>query len=509
MLFASVLRTPPILALAVLAGALPGPTAAQAPDLDIVLANGRVIDPESGLDAPRQVGIRGASIMAVSEKPLEPRLRPGGTRLDVTGLVVAPGFIDLHAHGQSARANEFQAHDGVTTALELEWGFPQVARWLASRAGKARINYGVSVSHGSLRTLLLPALGPRAAAELAAVTGDFDVLLSPPPASALVLGRREPLADDRLPALREGIEQGLREGGLGIGMAHEYYPGADRREIFRVFEMAAALGAPIFTHVRSLGMDPMQEVIADAAATGASLHIVHVNSKSQDQLPVVLDLIAGCQRRGLDVTTEAYPYTAGSTSIQSAIFDEGWRERLGIDYGDLQWQATRERLTAESFARYRQQGGVVIVHNMKEAMIELCMRTPFVMVASDGMPYAPGAHPRSAGTFSRVLARYVRERGVLSLMEALRKMTVMPARRLEGVAPSMKNKGRLREGADADITVFDPTSVRDTASFETDLSFSEGIRHVLVAGTLVVRDGATVAGAFPGRAILGEKGPRR
>ena len=143
---------------------------------------------------------------------------------------------------------------------------------------------------------------------------------------------------------------------------------------------------------------------------------------------------------------------------------------------------------------------------MKEEMIDLAMRTPFVMVASDGMPYAPGAHPRSAGTFSRVLGRYVRERGVVSLQEALGKMTLMPARRLEGVAPAMRNKGRLREGADADITVFDPATVRDTATFETDLSFSEGIRHVLVAGTFVVRDGATVEGAFPGRAIVGARG---
>ena len=132
------------------------------------------------------------------------------------------------------------------------------------------------------------------------------------------------------------------------------------------------------------------------------------------------------------------------------------------------------------------------------------MGTPFVMVASDGMPYAPGAHPRSAGTFSRVLGRYVREQGVLTLMEALRKMTIMPARRLEGVAPSMKNKGRIKVGGDADITVFDPDKILDTATFEEGLSFSEGIEHVLVHGTFVVREGRTVAGAQPGRAVLGQ-----
>jgi dihydroorotase len=460
------------------------------------------MDPESGTDAVRHVGLRGDRIAVVSAEPLDGRLRPGGTRVDATGLVVAPGFIDLHAHGQSARANEFQAHDGVTTALELEVGVPEVSRWLRSRSGRAILHYGATASHGGIRTLVIPSVADRARAELQALEGDLDGVQAAP-GSARLQGLREALPDERLPALRAALEAALREGGLGIGMAHQYYPGADQREIFRVFEYAAAWDVPIFTHVRSMTVEAMQEVIANAAATGASLHIVHVNSMSLGHLPLVLDLIAGAQRRGLDVTTEAYPYTAGSTGIQSAIFDEGWRERMGLDYADVQWQATRERLTAESFARYRKQGGIVILHAMKEDMIDLAMRTPFVMVASDGMPYAPGAHPRSAGTFSRVLGRYVRERKALSLMDALRKMTLMPAQRLEKMAPAMKAKGRLREGADADLTVFDPATIRDTATFETDLSFSEGVRHVFVAGTAVVRDGATVTGVFPGRAIRG------
>ncbi len=495
------------LILAACAWALGSSARAQERDLDVVLAGGRVMDPETGLDAVRHVGLRADRIAAVSEKPLDARLVPGGARIDVAGLVVAPGFIDLHAHGQSARANEFQAHDGVTTALELEWGAAEVARWLASRAGRALVHYGASVSHGDVRTLVIPAVADRAKAELAAVTGDFDAFRASPE-SALLQGRRETLTDDLLPTLRAALEAGLRQGGLGIGMAHQYYPQTDRREIFRVFQYAARWDVPIFTHVRAMGMDAMQEVVANAAATGASLHIVHANSMSLGQLPLVLDLIEGAQRRGLDVTTEAYPYTAGSTGIESAIFDDGWRERLGIDYGDVQWQATRERLTADSFARYRRQGGIVIIHFMKEEMIDLAMRTPFVMVASDGMPYASGAHPRSAGTFSRVLGRYVRERKALGLMDALRKMTLLPALRLEKLSAAMKTKGRLREGADADVTVFDPATVRDTATFETDLSFSEGIRHVFVAGTAVVKDGLTVKGVFPGRPILGRYGQK-
>jgi N-acyl-D-aspartate/D-glutamate deacylase len=244
-------------------------------------------------------------------------------------------------------------------------------------------------------------------------------------------------------------------------------------------------------------------VIADAAATGVSLHIVHVNSMSMGSLPFVLDLIESARKQGVDVTTEAYPYTAASTFLESTIFDDGWQERLGISYGELQWEKTGERLTQETFERYRKQGGTVIMHFMKPEWISRAMASPLVMIASDGMPYAPGAHPRSAGTFSRVLGVYVREQKVLPLMDALAKMTIMPARRLEAIAPQMKNKGRLRVGADADITVFDPEHVIDTATFEKGLSFSAGIDHVLVNGVAVVTDGRTVPNAFPGRAVRG------
>src|SRR3990172_1300973 len=294
--------------------------AAQGRDLDLVLAGGRVLDPETGLDAERDVGIASGSIAAVYEGSLSSRLKPGGTLIDARGLIVAPGFIDLHAHGQTNRANEFQAHDGVTTALELEGGYGGVGDWIASRKGRALLNFGASVSHGTLRVHAMPqyaekvkALGSSAEAEVERELRD---------------GLYAPLPEERTEALHQLFEKGLREGGLGIGMPHQYYPGADRREIFRVFEFAAEKDVPIYTHVRSIGVEAMQEVIADAAATGASLHIVHVNSMSLWDLPLVLEIIEGARKRGVDVTTEAYPYTAGSTSIESAIFDEGWQDRL-------------------------------------------------------------------------------------------------------------------------------------------------------------------------------------
>jgi dihydroorotase len=463
---------------------------------DTVITGGRVMDPESKLDAVRHLGIKDGRIAAISEKPLT-----GRASIDAKGLVVAPGFIDLHAHGQTNQANEYQVHDGVTTALELEVGMPSVAAFLKSREGKALINFGTTASHGAMRTMSMKEFATEAKAWRESA-GRWR--------EASEKGRYKALTDpEEYSLMAATMERGLKEGALGLGVAHQYYPGASREEIFRVFQMAARWKVPIFTHVRAMGVESMQEVIANAAATGASLHIVHVNSMSLGNLPLVVDVIESARARGLDITTEAYPYTAASTFLESTIFDGDWQQRLGISYGDLQWQNTGERLTRETYERYRKDGGVVIMHMMKPEWIQRAMASPFVIIGSDGMPYAPGAHPRSAGTFSRVLGLYVREQKILGLMDALAKMTVMPAKRLEPVASAMKNKGRIRVGADADITVFDPAAVKDTATFEKGLSFSEGISHVLVNGVAVVRDGKTVPNTFPGRAITSSFGQGR
>ena len=463
--------------------------AAQAP-FDIVIAGGRVMDPESGLDAIRHIGIRGGKIAAISATPLQ-----GRVVLDAIGRVVAPGFIDMHAHGQSAEANEYQAHDGVTTALELEVGVPEMGRFLQARTGKALLNFGATVSHGAVRTMSMRQFAGERAAWQNSDEFSFEIMNK---------GRYSPLNDaEEYTLLGAAMERGLREGGLGLGVATQYYAAASREEIFKVFQMAQRWKVPVFTHVRSMAPEAMQEVIANAAATGVPLHIVHVNSMSLGQLPFVLDLIESARKQGMDITTEAYPYTAASTFLESVMFDDGWQERLGIGYGDLQWQATGERMTAETFAKFRAKGGVVIMHMMKPEWIRRAMASPFVMIASDGMPYSPRAHPRSAGTFSRVLGLYAREEKVLSLMDALAKMTIMPAKRLEAIAPRMKDKGRIRIAADADITVFDAERVRDAATFEKGLAFSQGIHHVLVNGVAVVRDGKTVPNAFPGQAVTG------
>jgi N-acyl-D-aspartate/D-glutamate deacylase len=245
----------------------------------------------------------------------------------------------------------------------------------------------------------------------------------------------------------------------------------------------------------------LEEVLSATAITGAPLHVVHISSMGLRATPLLLQIIAEAQSRGLDVTTECYPYTATQTNIESAIYDEGWQEALGIDYKDLQWVATGERLTAESFARYRKVGGGVIGHSIPEEIARTAVASPLTMIASDGGLQNGKGHPRGSGTYARVLGRYVRDQKALTLMDALRKMTIMPARRLERIAPMMKNKGRIRAGADADLTIFDPASVIDKSTFEEPARYSEGIKHVLVGGVFVVKESRLQPGVNPGRAV--------
>ena len=449
---------------------------------DVVIANGRVMDPESGLDAVRNVGIGGGKIRAISAIPLQ-----GKTIIDAKGLVVAPGFIDLHEHGQEAKNYQFQAHDGVTTSLELEAGTADVAGWYAKREEKSLINFGVSIGHIPVRMKVMHDPGTFLP------TGDAAHRAATP---------------EELAAISADMEKGFREGAVAEGMGVNYTAAATHWEILEMFKIAARHGASVHVHLRyaglgepATGLAALEEVLAAAAATGAPLHVVHVTSMGLKFTPELIAMVEGAQRHGLDVTTECYPYTAGSTALESAIFDPGWQENMGITYKDVQWAETGERLTAETFETYRKKGGIVVIHSIPEDAARTAVANPIVMIASDGMPITGSkVHPRGQGTFSRVLGHYVREEKALDLMTALRKMTLMPAQRLEKRAPIFKDKGRIRVGADADITVFDAARVIDKATYEEPLQYSAGIQFVFVSGVEVLKDGQFVESVFPGRA---------
>lgn len=450
-----------------------------AADFDVVILQGRVMDPESRLDAVRNVGIRNGKIEALTSRPIK-----GQTTIDGKGLVVAPGFIDLHQHGQIPENYRAQVMDGVTSSLELEVGAPDINAWYAERAGKAAVNYGASIGHIRVRMQVMND------------PGDFL------PSGAAI---QKAASGDELKQIAQQLEQGLRQGAVAVGFSTAYTPGATAWETLEVFRIAARYKASVHVHLRwarDKSLESINEVLGPAAITGAPLHIVHLNSSGAKYTPQLLSVITEARSRGLDVTTECYPYTAGMTKIASAIFDDGWQQNLGIDYKDLQWPDTGERLTAETFARYRKTTGWVITFTNTEEMVRAAVVSPLTMIASDGIPYVDGrSHPRSAGTYARILGHYVRDEGSLSLMEALRKMTLAPAQRLEKRTPSMRYKGRIRVGADADIVVFNPSRVTDRATYQQPGLYSEGIQCVLVNGVPVVKDGRLQEGVTPGRAV--------
>ena len=450
---------------------------------DIVLKGGRVIDPESKLDAVRNVGIRNGKIVAISTTPLT-----GTLTLDATGLIVAPGFIDLHSHGQDEANYRLKALDGVTTALEMEIGVADVDRYYRDREPGQFVNYGATIGHVPSRMQIMkdpsPSLVPKA-------DGAYKVA-----------------SDEEITALRRRVETGLSQGALGLGFGIQYTPGASAWEILEMFRAAGKVKAPAFIHVRGMGragswsaLTSLEEIIAASVITGTPVHMVHVTSSSLSQTPQVLATMTEARARGVDISTECYSYNAALTDIASAIFSPGWQNVLGVDYGALEWVATGERLTEESFNKLRPGGGHVIMHMIPDSALEAAIKHPLVMIASDGGLDNGQGHPRSAGTYARVLGRYVREKQWIDLPEAIRKMTLMPAQRLEQRTPMMRSKGRIKIGADADITVFDPTTVLDQATFGKPAIPSIGMKYVLVNGQPVVLNGELQQTVKAGRGV--------
>lgn len=485
-------------------------------EYDIVLAGGRVIDPETGLDAVRNVAIRDGRIAAVSTAALQ-----GQRVIDVSGLIVSPGFIDMHAHGQTILANRVQAFDGVTTALELESGAYPIDTYYAERAAEGRpINYGASVNWLSARIATLLDLEP---------SGDADWFTQ----ALNQDGWQNTLATpDQLAEIEARVTEGLLQGGLGVGFLTGYAPGSGHKEYYRINKLAAKFNVPTFTHARFLSMaepqssfEAIQEIIAVAAGTGVHAHIVHLNSISLKDIELIRPMILTARAQGVELSTEAYPYGAGATSIGAAMFrGAGWRERIG-GISAQNFAVDGRRLTEEEFAQLQAEAPEtdIIIHFLdasepaERALIDQAILMPEGVIASDGgdwlqanqplpgdtwpLPETAWSHPRSAGTYARFISDYVTDRKVLELRQAIAKVSYLPAKLLQDAIPQMRRKGRIQVGADADIVVFKLADFDDMATFAKPAQLSRGVQYSLINGQFLIEDALLDAAALPGQAV--------
>ena len=452
------------------------------PIYDLVLNNGRVIDPASETDNVTNLGISTGTIQAITNNPIE-----GREEINCRGLVVAPGAIDMHSHGQNDENYRIQARDGVTTALELELGVLNINEWYGEREGNALINFGASVGHIPVRS---------------AVMNDPGGMLP------IADGAYKPASEEQIQQMKNVMHEGLRSGALAMGFGLAYTPQASRWEAIEMFRVAAQYGAACHVHMRGMGhkepmnsIEGLSEIIAAAATSGAPLHVVHINSSGQHAVPSLLQMIEEARSHSLDITTECYPYTAGMTGIESAILSEGWQDKFGLDFSDLEWAETGERLTAKTFAEYREIGGMVIVHSMRQTLVDEAVSSPLTAIASDGYLQNGKGHPRTAGCYNKILGRYVRESNDLTLMDAIKKISLMPAQRLESLTPAFRNKGRISVKSDADLIIFDPDAVIDRSTYQNPTESPSGMTHVIVNGIPVVKDGNIQEGISPGKGI--------
>ncbi len=426
---------------------------------DTAIIGGRVINPETGFDHLANVALKGSLIAAITVGPDAPELQATNT-IDATGLVVAPGFIDILSYSPNGYGEWYKLADGVTTNLGMHGLDDRAESWFAARPdGSSPVHFGGASDNAYIRQAL--SLNPYDTAAQAVL----DVMLA-------------------------DAQADLRNGFIGLHMQPEYTPGTTADDLRAHATVAAANGVPLCVHARySDNLEPgtnlqaVEELIAAARDTGAHVHVEHINSTGgTGVMAEALGRISAANVEGLSMTACAYPYEFWATYLRSARYDD-WQQKYGISYEDLQVAGTSQRLTEDTFAEAFANNALTAAFAMSPADIELSLQADFVMVGSDAiLERAHNNHPRSTGCFSRVLGHYVREREVLDLPTALSKMTIQPARLLERRCPALQRKGRLSVGADADITVFDPATIIDRSTIANPAQESAGIKWVFVEG---------------------------
>jgi N-acyl-D-aspartate/D-glutamate deacylase len=445
--------------------------------LDLVIRSGRVIDPATGRDEIANVGISGGKVAVITKKPLH-----GKREIDAKGLVVAPGFIDVLSSTKADRTTHIQKiSDGLTTTFGMHGGSLEPAKYDAEmRAAEPLINYGTAVGDRVLRTA-------------AGVTDPYKAA-----------------TPEQIERMKDLASSAICAGAAGIGFGINYAPGESYEEVYALFDTAAKNGVPVHLHARHKGnVFPqtmslaVMEVISIAAATGAQAELAHLTSSTVGSAPLSIRLIEGAAKHGVPVGFDFHVWTRNETTLQSALYDEGWQERFGgISYEQVYVSQTQERLTKERFEELRKEKKPIEVQTefIRGDEIDMAVRSPLGIVSSDGGGLDDGrGHPRSVGTFARFLRIYVRERKLLSLTEGLKRITLLPAMRLEKSVPRMKRKGRVQEGSDADITIFDPETIAERATYEEPARRSTGVRFVIVNGVVVLDNGEPVSGVAPGQ----------
>lgn len=508
--------TPLVIAMTLIAGNI------QAQQFDIVINDGRVMDPETGLDRVTNVGIKGGKITSISDDSIE-----GKQTIDAAGLVVAPGFIDTHSHISNIPfGQKLHLRDGVTTPLDLEVGAYPVNTFYDRLEGQSMTNYGASVSPAGIReSIVNPEYDSRTASM---VTDLFELHEHEHSHATLEVATFLP-NKTQIEQINKKVEKEMSHGAIGVGVPVGYMSkGTTSAETISWQQTAAKYESSTYLHGRFSSKNPsttgilgFQEMIANVGIYGGGLLIQHIHQQSLENTPEALKMVADARKAGLNVSAEVYPYFQGATIAGADyLVPENYGPNMGRSYEDIIEVATMKPLTKQRYQELvnTNPSASVIFAGISEQGMLNALVDENVLVGSDAMPLTIPetgdiavafdtpyeglqGHPRGAGTHAKVL-RLVRENNLMPLMTAVSKMSYMPAKYLEenGVH-AMANKGRIQINSDADITIFDPTSVKDNATLADAGLPSTGIPYVLVNGTIIVNDSVVQKNVYPGQAV--------
>jgi len=480
-----------------------------APDYDIVIKNGRVMDPETLYDDVANVGIKDGRIAIITKNAIE-----GAETIDATDHVVAPGFIDTHFHWQAPLGYKIGLRDGLTSSMDIEEGCAgtTLGAWYGERIGKTAVNFGCASSHELARAIVLDKLT------------DEDV--NQGPMSALQTRLNSGWSSTQ-PTLEQGneilriIDKGLQDGGVGIGSTVGYMrEGVTTREMYEVQKVAARYNRHTAVHTRFTPDDAVfenlgaQEVIANALALGAPATINHYNNPGWR---LAHELMSSLQDRGFNIWGEIYPYAAGSTTLNAVFLKpENWVEKLGHRYEDTMADAeTGEFYTQETYEAGLKANPTkeIILYKMPEEDAVRWLQLKGTTMASDAMNAEPSfgpwetpleelgnMHPRGAGARGASV-RLAREHDI-PLMQIMAILSYNAAKYLGDTGlKAMQERGRMQEGMIADIVVFHPEEFRDNSTYVNGSIPSTGMKAVLVNGTVVLEDDSVKADVFPGQPI--------